>query len=234
METSKRESFVFRRSFYEPIRDLNDEDRGILVGAICNYAFDDAVPTLSPVLKMAFNFIIATIDRDIAKYQSVIERNQKNGRGGGRPKNPTGSEEKDEPKKPTGFLTNPPESEEPKKAYTICECDSNTISDSDSNSECDSENSLATIFLKSNSIAEKSAFEFMGSQMWFETKAMQLCSTRNQINESAKEFVLDLRDRDMLEGKTLIDLRSHFVSWFKKHQPKALNGSSFIPKASDR
>ncbi len=231
---TKRDSFVFRRSFYEPIRELNDEDRGKLVGAICNYAFDEELPVLPPVLKMAFNFIIATIDRDIAKYQSVIERNQKNGRGGGRPKNPPGLATTEEPKKPTGFLENPPESEEPKKPYNDCDIDSYSVSNSYSKSDCDSKDSPTEGFLKNNSIFEKSALEFLNSQMWFETKAMQLITTVDQISKLSKEFIIDLRDRDMLEGKTIIDLRSHFVSWFKKHQPKPGNTSTFIPNASER
>lgn len=241
MDENKRESFVFRKSFYEPIKILSTNDRGILIDAICNYAFDDIEPeNLSPVLKMAFGFIISTIERDNAKYQSVIERNTRNGRSGGRPKNPLVLKESEEPKEPTGLLTNPPESEEPKepkKAECDCVCvsDCDCVSVSDSHCEREKENSSPfDFFLTQNEIFNRTGSEFLNSDMWFDTKAMQLGSTRIQIHESSKEFILDLRDRDMLEGKTLIDLRSHFVSWFKKHQPKAINGSSFIPKASDR
>ena len=45
---------------------------------------------------------------------------------------------------------------------------------------------------------------------------MQLSSETKILSEKAKEFIIDLRDREMIEGKTLIDLRSHFVSWFKR------------------
>jgi len=89
-------------------------------------------------------------------------------------------------------------------------------------------------FLNQNEIFNQTNFEFLSSEKWFNVKAMQLGSSLILINDSSKKFILDLRDRDMLEGKTLIDLRSHFVSWFKKHQLKLVNGSTFIPNASTR
>jgi len=73
-------------------------------------------------------------------------------------------------------------------------------------------------FLIENNISSHDAFEFISSEFWFGTKAMQLKSEVDILIEKAKEFLIDVRDRDMLEGKSLIDLRSHFVSWFKLKQ----------------
>ena len=108
---TKRDSFIFRRSFFEPVRKLSNEDKGILFEAVNIYALDNIYPeNLSPMLLMAFTFIISTIDRDRAKYQSVVERNQQNGRKGGRPiNNPA------KPKKPNGLINNPNNPKEPKK-----------------------------------------------------------------------------------------------------------------------
>ncbi len=78
--------------------------------------------------------------------------------------------------------------------------------------------SFLETFLIDNEILDPETKEFITSQMWFETKAMQLGCEISEISEKAKDFLIDVRDRDLLEGKTLIDLRSHFVSWFKKKQ----------------
>lgn len=80
------------------------------------------------------------------------------------------------------------------------------------------------IFLKKENINTSENFEFITSQMWFDTKAMQLGCEVSEISERAKDFLIDVRDRDLLEGKTLIDLRSHFVSWFKnKKKQETIN-----------
>ena len=118
----KRESFVIRRSFYEPLKDLALEEKGVLFDAICNYALDETAPEgLSPSLRIAFSFISSNIDRDAEKYQSVIDRNRLNGSKGGRPpKNP------EEPKQPSGFFGNP---EEPKKPDSVSDSVSVSVSE---------------------------------------------------------------------------------------------------------
>lgn len=75
----KRDSFIIYRSFYEPVKELTKEDKGVLFDAIRNYALDKVDPIeLSPMLKMAFSFISDTIDRDSEKYQNIVERNRAN------------------------------------------------------------------------------------------------------------------------------------------------------------
>jgi hypothetical protein len=77
-------------------------------------------------------------------------------------------------------------------------------------------------FLKTEKIENSECIEFLASESWFEAKSMQLKSEKDILSEKALEFLIALRDRDMIEGKTLIDLKSHFVSWFKKNP----NGST--------
>ena len=71
-------------------------------------------------------------------------------------------------------------------------------------------------FLKTENIFNSETFEFLSSEMWFETKAMQLRSDIPVLMKKAKEFLIDIRDRDLIDGKNLFNLQSHFVSWFKK------------------
>jgi len=71
------------------------------------------------------------------------------------------------------------------------------------------------IFLSKNQILSSDNSEFLSSEGWFEAKAMQLQSETAILLDKAKDFLVDLRHRDQIEGKSLQDLRSHFVSWFK-------------------
>lgn len=91
-------------------------------------------------------------------------------------------------------------------------------------------------FLKQNEIFNKVNSEFLGSEEWFNVKAMQLHTNPQHITVSAKEFILDLRDRDLLVGKDLVNLRSHFISWFKKRPVKQMNGSAskYVPDVNNR
>jgi hypothetical protein len=202
MEKSTRESFVIRRSFIEPINNLSNEDYGTLLKAVNNYALDGISPDqLSPMLQMAFNFIASTIDRDFEKYQkTVIERNQENGKKGGRPlKNP------EEPKKPSGLIDNP---KEPKKPVSVSVSVSDAVSDAVSVSDAD-------IYLKEIGVCQKEARDFITSEMWMETKAIQLKTDKEKIISLSKAFLIHLRDTDDIEGKDLQKIRSHFVNWAK-------------------
>jgi len=117
-----KHSFLLYHDQKELIKALSDEQAGKLFKIIFNYSETSLYPVISdPVLNMAFIGIKTAMDRAAEKYQSVVERNRKNGKNGGRPrKNPV------EPKKPSGFKKtqlNPKNPVEPKKA------------DSDSDSE---------------------------------------------------------------------------------------------------
>jgi len=85
-------------------------------------------------------------------------------------------------------------------------------------------------FLIDNEISNSETIEFLNSESWFESKSMQLYSTTDILTEKAKDFLIDVRDRDMLEGKELNDLRAHFVSWFKKKREfeKPANKSDYL------
>lgn len=113
-----KNSFILFKSFYEPIKNLSDEDLGKLFRLIFEYQLeekpkDPKKPTgflgsfdekLSPQIVMAFSFFKNQFEIDRQKYQKVIDRNQANGTKGGRPKK---SSEKNEtqnnPKNPVGL-----------------------------------------------------------------------------------------------------------------------------------
>ena len=91
-------------------------------------------------------------------------------------------------------------------------------------------------FLIENKISNSETIEFLHSESWFETKAMQLKSEVEILTEKAKEFLIDIRDRDMIEGRNRYDLQSHFISWFKKKREfeSAANKSDCIMPKYER
>lgn len=113
-----RKSFVAYRDWQSIFEMLNDEELGRLTRVIFDYVNGKEVEIDDRVLKIVFENIRLTIDRDTQKYNAIVQRNKENGKKGGRPK-------KENPKNPLGYLAtqnNPPE---PKKA------------DSDSDSDID-------------------------------------------------------------------------------------------------
>jgi len=87
MNEISRESFVFYRSFYESLSELSDESIAKSLRAICEYALDGTVPTLSGVEKAVFVLIKPQIDANNKRYI--------NGKHGGR--KPKQNQEETEP-----------------------------------------------------------------------------------------------------------------------------------------
>ncbi|MCL1936843.1 MAG: DUF6291 domain-containing protein [Candidatus Azobacteroides sp.] len=96
----ERSSFVFYKDWMEAVRGLPDDVRLDIYESVIEYATTGNVKGLKPMASIAFNFIKTTIDRDIEKYVSIVERNRNNGNNGGRPK----KESLKNPNNPVGFL----------------------------------------------------------------------------------------------------------------------------------
>jgi len=74
-----RESFVFYKSFYESIKELDPKDQVQIYNAIFEYEFYKIEPELSGVYKSIFTLIIPQLEANNKRYE--------NGKKGGRPKN---------------------------------------------------------------------------------------------------------------------------------------------------
>ena len=86
-----RDSFIFYRSFFESINELERDDKTALFEAICSYALDGKKPSLKGPAKAVFLLIQPQIDANTRKYE--------NGRKGGRPKKPNRNQTKTKPKR---------------------------------------------------------------------------------------------------------------------------------------
>ena len=76
-----RESFIFYRSFYESIKELNEQEQYELYKAIMEYQFDDKESELKGIAKAIFTLIKPQLEANNKRYE--------NGCKGGRPKNQT-------------------------------------------------------------------------------------------------------------------------------------------------
>lgn len=75
-----RNSFVVYRSYYEAIQNLNNEERGILFSAICEYGLDGTEPEFEGHFKMFWTMLKPTLDKSIARYNTNVENGSKGGR----------------------------------------------------------------------------------------------------------------------------------------------------------
>ena len=81
----QRDSFILYKSHYEPISKLSDSQLGRLFRAIFQWQINGKADP-GPDIEMAFGFIINQCRIDNEKYLARCEKNQENGKLGGRPK----------------------------------------------------------------------------------------------------------------------------------------------------
>lgn len=77
-----KDSFIIYKSFYKPISRLSDKQLGRLFRAIFDYHISGVV-SVEDDIEMAFEFFKNQFEIDESKYQSIVKRNQENGRRGG-------------------------------------------------------------------------------------------------------------------------------------------------------
>ena len=126
-DTSTRPSFLIYKSFYKPIKNLSNEDKGKLFTAIFEHQtqdFDGSEQVIEPQIEMAFEFFKNQFELDNKKWEKRVEAQRANGKKGGRPKNSVEDDAPDEkpnePKETHGFLNNPTK---PKKGEKEIEID---------------------------------------------------------------------------------------------------------------
>ena len=95
-----KSSFILYTNYHEILKDLSDEDAGILFKAILEYKALGEIGELPSHLNLAFKFIKNQFDLDDKKYKEFAEKQKANGLKGGRPKK---EENPKNPKNPTVF-----------------------------------------------------------------------------------------------------------------------------------
>lgn len=98
----KRDSFIFYKSFYESIKELDTKTQNDIYNAIMEYEFNNKEVNLSGVSKSIFTLIKPQLEANNIRYE--------NGKKGGRPKNRNETETKPN-KNQTKTKTKPNENE---------------------------------------------------------------------------------------------------------------------------
>ena len=114
-DASRRPSFLIYKSFYKPIKNLSDVDKGKLFEAIFKYQtqdFEGSEQEIEPQIQMAFEFFKNQFELDNIKWEKRAAAQKANGKKGGRPKKSSRSGKQlenkpTEPKETHGFLGNP-------------------------------------------------------------------------------------------------------------------------------
>ena len=85
---NKYDSFFFRASWWQSMKNLPNGCREEVYDAVCMYVFEGKEPTFDPMsaTSMAVRFILTDVNRDKAKYAEVSERRAAAGRRGGKAK----------------------------------------------------------------------------------------------------------------------------------------------------
>lgn len=81
---NKYDSFFFRASWWQSMKNLPNGCREEVYDAVCMYVFEGKEPAFDPMsaTSMAVRFILTDVDRDKAKYAEVSERRAAAGRRG--------------------------------------------------------------------------------------------------------------------------------------------------------
>lgn len=106
-----RKSFMFYLEWQNQLELLSDEELRRFIYNLIRYHNGEEIELKSTIDKLVWNGVLPAIRINDKKYQNMIERNQKNGTLGGRPKTGKDKQKKpiiqDNPDNPDGFNNNP-------------------------------------------------------------------------------------------------------------------------------
>lgn len=213
-----RDTFIFYRDWLNALNDMPDNIQLEVYKSIAKYALDGTLAELSPLAKIAFSFVKPQIDRDIDKYNKVVERNRANGRNGGRkPQKP--KQTQINPKNPVGYLGTQKTQMNPKNLDN----DNVNVNDNDNViiTPCSRDNSLDTTMTATTEETELNVYtkyieSSKKSQAWLERMGMNFHLTIPQVASYMDDFLQDCLCRGVDDRhKTLSDFKQHFNNWLR-------------------
>ena len=77
-----KDSFILHTDAWENIKDLTNEQLGLLLKALMLNQRGEALPEIDQVTRMAYKFIVAQINRDNEKYDKIVEKRKAAGKKG--------------------------------------------------------------------------------------------------------------------------------------------------------
>lgn len=123
-------SFILYHDMKSTLDMLDDAEMGKVMRAVFSYHDTGEIPELDRICNIAFASIKTTLDRDRGKWEDYKEKQSKNWKRGGRPKNekqPVNSETQEKPNNPSLFQETQINPTEAKKADSVSVSDSATV-----------------------------------------------------------------------------------------------------------
>lgn len=208
--SNSRKSFVLHFDSLEILDQLTDEQCGKLLLAFREFHLGNEID-LDQTLSLVFFPFKKQFERDREKYQNVVNRNRNNGLKGGRPKNP------EEPKKPTGISGNP---EEPQKADSVNDSDSDSVNgsnnESNSVSKSNSKDLVAKAPVEQNIVKRFTPPTVHDVSQYMAEKGL----TATEVFKQANIFVDFYESKGWMVGKNKMKSWQAAVrNWLKNYKP---------------
>lgn len=206
-----RDTFIFYRDWLNALNDMPDNIQLEVYQSIAKYALDGTLTELSPLAKIAFSFVKTQIDRDIDKYNKVVERNRANGKSGGRKPKRTQAN----PKNPVGYLGTQKTQANPKNLDNDNDNDNDIITPTSSRNNSMGTTTTTTeggeLIIYSSYIAESKQ-----DQNWLDIMCMNFHVNVQTLTSYMDEFKQDCLCRGVDDrNKTLRDFKQHFNNWLR-------------------
>ena len=212
-----RDTFIFYRDWLNALNDMPDNIQLEVYQSIAKYALDGTLTELSPLAKIAFSFVKTQIDRDIDKYNKVVERNRTNGKSGGRkPKEPKRTQAN--PKNPVGYLETQKTQVNPKNLDNDNDNDNDNDIITPTSSRNNSMGTTNTTTGNDGGLQVYSSYieESKCDGYWMEVMCMNFHLTIHQVTSYMDEFRQDCLCRGVDDRyKTLQDFKQHFNNWLR-------------------
>lgn len=201
-----KKSFILYSDIIYVVNELPDDIAGKLFKIILNYVNDNDPEIDDMLLKIAFEPIKLQLKRDLKKWEKYIDKQQDNGKKGGRPINPN------KPKKPNPFIKNPTE---PKKADTVNVTVNDTVNVTDIDIEPITIKNGDDEFTYSKEVS-RICRSWSQDQVWIEGMCRNIGLKKTaDLKFLILAFIHECELTNQLTGRIESDLKHHCLKWCK-------------------
>ena len=208
-----KKSFIAYNDWGVVFNELSDEESGKLVKHLFNYVNGIENKPSDRVTELLFIQIKQTLNRDVEKYENIINRNKINGSKGGRPTNPN------KPKKPSGLFGNP---NKPKKP----DSDSDSVSDSVNENDNDiiKKNNNTKLFNFRKSLIDLGVDVKLADDWMKVRRNKKATNTQTSFNKIKKQIAITtLSANECIQVAVEKDWRGFEAAWLQNIKEKNNN-----------
>lgn len=185
-----KKTFIFYSDWINMVREMPNEDAGILLKHILSYVNDEEPTTDNLLVKMAFGHMKPMLKSDLDKWHSIREKRKISGAKGGK----ASAKQKQASAKQVQAVN-----------------DNVNVYNNNNNSK-------NVVFVDSydefkNQIAEE------GNTMWIESFYMKFKLKEKTLSKVMEDFILHIKCLPKGQPTTLNEFKTHFYNWCLKVDP---------------